>query len=214
MALTAVYSVMVVVLLLGAGALLHRRTLLVSYFDGENVTYDQLHRADGLVGTTVGLWLLLGITVFVLSIVWLYRAYRNITALHVSPMRTSAGWAIGAWFIPVANLMLVPRLILDTWRAADPAAAHNPEWQKLPRLGSVVVWWSLLAAGALANRIGNLQTLREPEGAKSHELWLIASHLLYVVAAVLAITSIRAVAARQHRRAEQQGAADGAHDHP
>jgi hypothetical protein len=204
-ALTALYSVMIVVLLLGVGALAHRRSLLVNYFNGDNVTFDELDRADNLVALAIGLWLLLAVAVFVLSIVWLYRACRNIDAFHVSPLRVGPGWAIGAWFIPVANFILVPRLILDAWRAADPAATGNPGWQKLPRLTTVVVWWSLFAAAVVTNRIANVQGLDDAEAAKSHELWLIASHLLYIVSAVLAIGSIRAVTARQHRRADLQG---------
>jgi hypothetical protein len=35
-------------------------------------------------------------------------------------MRWSAGWAIGAWFVPVLSLVRPKAILNDIWRASDP----------------------------------------------------------------------------------------------
>jgi hypothetical protein len=42
----------------------------------------------------------------VVFIVWFHRAYGNLGALGVDRPRHGRGWAIGAWFIPIANVFI------------------------------------------------------------------------------------------------------------
>ncbi|MFM9567894.1 DUF4328 domain-containing protein [Streptomyces turgidiscabies] len=55
----------------------------------------------------------------VLFLVWLARSRRN--AQQLSPLASvpSPGWTMGAWFIPVVNLFVPRRLVLDIGRASS-----------------------------------------------------------------------------------------------
>src|SRR5262245_14862724 len=55
----------------------------------------------------VGLVLVYTAVVF---IVWLYRARRNLAIWGILGLGWGPGWAIGGWFIPLANL-LIPKLV-------------------------------------------------------------------------------------------------------
>jgi Domain of unknown function (DUF4328) len=61
----------------------------------------------------------------VLFLAWFHRAYGNIRALGVSEPRYRRGWAIGAWFIPLANLVIPKQLANDLWRAGGPSCSRG-----------------------------------------------------------------------------------------
>jgi hypothetical protein len=68
-------------------------------------------------------------------LVWLYHASRNAEETGY-PLRRSAGWAIGGWFVPVIFLWFPCQCVSDVWRAAQP-----PERRlRIPWL--VVAWWT------------------------------------------------------------------------
>jgi Domain of unknown function (DUF4328) len=70
----------------------------------------------------------------VLFLAWFHRAYGNIRALGVSEPRYRRGWAIGAWFIPLANLVIPKQLANDLWRAGDAELQpRDPGWQRRPQ---------------------------------------------------------------------------------
>lgn len=49
--------------------------------------------------------------VIVLTIIWLWRARKNLDAFPNGGGVLGAGWAIGAWFIPLANIVLTGRMV-------------------------------------------------------------------------------------------------------
>jgi hypothetical protein len=91
--------------------------------------------------------MLLGV---VALIVWLYQARSNVDALPGAKAEWARGWTIGAWFVPVANLFLVPAVFADVVRESAGAAAT-----RAVRL--TVLWWvtwlvgSLIQANAMAD---------------------------------------------------------------
>ncbi len=57
--------------------------------------------------------LLLLLTSTVLLMVWMYRLYGQATSLGASDFRMRRGFTIGAWFIPIANVVMVPMMLSD-----------------------------------------------------------------------------------------------------
>ncbi|MFC8364817.1 DUF4328 domain-containing protein [Streptomyces griseorubiginosus] len=55
----------------------------------------------------------------------------------------SRGWTIGAWFIPVVNLFVPRRLVLDIGRASCPA------WEQKRGTTLVNLWWAAWVAHAV-----------------------------------------------------------------
>ena len=53
----------------------------------------------------------------VLLIVWTYRLYGQATSLGATDFRLRRGFTIGAWFIPLANVVMVPMMLADLEKA-------------------------------------------------------------------------------------------------
>ena len=58
----------------------------------------------------------LTIASFVVTIIWLWRCRKNLDAFEHTDPRWRPGWSIGAWFIPLASLVLVPMVVADVAR--------------------------------------------------------------------------------------------------
>jgi hypothetical protein len=75
----------------------------------------------------------------VLVIIWLWRARKNLDAFPGAPRGMRAGWAIGGWFIPFANLVIPFRVTATVARASL--------WRsKTPPL--VGWWWAMWILGS------------------------------------------------------------------
>jgi hypothetical protein len=122
----------------------------------------------------------------ILFLAWFHRAYGNLRALGVSEPRYKRGWAIGAWFIPFANLVLPKQMANDLWRAGDPVMQPNdPGWQRRPVAPLLHWWWAFyLIGGAVSalsgNMIGDAATLDAMNAgvgvdAVAQALWIAAA---------------------------------------
>jgi hypothetical protein len=99
----------------------------------------RLADADAATGPLSALAILVTVALIPLFIVWLYQARHNVT--HLSPPHgpggqgLGPGWAIGSWFIPLANLVLPLLVTLRVWHGSRP---------DLPRAFPTLVagWWT------------------------------------------------------------------------
>lgn len=84
---------------------------------------------------------------------WVYRASLNAHAL-AEGLRTSPGWSIGWFFVPIANLWKPFQGLREAWQvSADPKA-----WQAQPTPELFRWWWGLwLVSGILGNVASRLQ---------------------------------------------------------
>jgi Domain of unknown function (DUF4328)/Protein of unknown function (DUF2510) len=109
--------------------------------DGRNATaqriFDDNPTASGGWSSVAGM---LGIATLVLLIVWTWRSAHNARALGRTGARLAPGWAIGAWFVPLANVVLVYILVSDLWRSSDPDVAPGEGWRGLPGSALVRLW--------------------------------------------------------------------------
>jgi Domain of unknown function (DUF4328) len=89
---------------------------------------------------------LLQLGVYILAaisfIVGFHRAYKR-TADLGADTRYGAGWAIGAWFVPILSLWRPKQVANDIWRGSDPDAPTGPETACGDRPVSplLAVWW-------------------------------------------------------------------------
>ncbi|MEN3335011.1 MAG: hypothetical protein V7641_4376 [Blastocatellia bacterium] len=90
---------------------------------------------------------------FIIAVVaflfWLHRAYKNLKPLGVEP-RYSPAWAVGAFIVPLVNLVLPFQIVQEMWRASDPdttavtgAKSLNIITEDSSKSLLVVVWWGL-----------------------------------------------------------------------
>jgi|TARA_B100002051_G_C16730681_1_gene638037 hypothetical protein len=138
-----------VVGLLSLIAFSNRASLLTDIKNGNFVSWSDGDNADTFVGAVIAFEFLIGIPLFVLLIIWAWRATLNIEAQGHSG-RWSRGWAIGGWFTPVMFLFVPYQVISDAWKNASDEeeidSARNNFW-----LAGFALWWVAVAFGVLGN---------------------------------------------------------------
>lgn len=94
---------------------------------------DLLNQAAIAEGVLALPLLLASVAAMVLVIVWFYRARKNVDAFPDARPGMRAGWAIGGWFIPFANLVIPCRVMAHTARSS----------LSRPRTPALVgIWWA------------------------------------------------------------------------
>ena len=164
--------------------------------DRSAIDLTQGRTIDALNLLTSVIDVLLSLVVLVLFICWLYQA-RGRPVANPAELKMKRGWAIGGWFIPLANLVIPYRCVAQLDRATQ-----SPP----PRPAALVGWWW---AALLVCKIAGVTARVDYDQAKSShgfraigaslhdaEVALAVSAYAGVVAAVLAM----AVVARNTRR--------------
>jgi hypothetical protein len=174
----------------------HRRGLMERLQDGDRPGLSQLQHADDYVGVSTGLWALLSLAIFVVLIVFLWRASKNTELWRREKARYGPGWAIGSWFIPFANLVLPAMVVQSIWKRSptiDPYGYRHDEPAAL-----VGWWWITWIVGSLLVRAGPAAgTDPTASEVSSGDMLRTVGVLCAIGAALLLIAVVRRLAARQ-----------------
>lgn len=151
------------------------------------------------------LQVLLLIATAIAFLMWLYRAYRNLESLRVGKVEFTAGWAVGWFFIPFANLIMPYRAVKELWLKSDPDLRANnffPTTSSAPVIGW---WWGFwIVAGITGNLSGRIYAGADTASQLAAGTWVgVASNLLEIVAAVFAIMVVKGIDARQQSQIHQ-----------
>ncbi|MBT2507241.1 DUF4328 domain-containing protein [Streptomyces sp. ISL-98] len=135
-------------------------------------------------------------------LVWFFRVRRNADVFAPDLQRRGRGWAIGTWFIPVANLWMPRGIAVDVWAASrrDPYGLETAKRE--PKL-VLDLWWTAWVASLLYGRFANkrYEKAEAPADIRDALDLLIVADLLDIAAAVLAIFFVRALTRMQHLKA-------------
>ena len=162
---------------------------------------DRYRAAAGLVG---GANLFLAIA----FVVWFWRAYSNLTVLGRHRKRR-AGWAIGAWFVPIGNFFIPYGIGAEIWTKSrvSEGGSLGPE----SNLEPVISWWALFLIMGVVNQIaffaGNNGSNDPAQIASVVGLDLVGS-LVAVAGAIAAIRFVRYATERQRALAASVLGAD------
>ena len=191
--ITLVVSI-VVDALVGIHAIVDILLLNKAIADPEAVSQSRLELSDAIIAIGGTLQLLVFIVVVVFFLLWFHRAATNLRAF-VSRPRDSPGWAVGSWFVPIANLFVPKRAANDMWRAGRPQD-HYP---------SVIDWWWAfwLISSFLGNIVGRVYwRAEELEEFRTADYLDVATSVMSIVAALLCIKVVREITRRQGERAD------------
>jgi Domain of unknown function (DUF4328) len=85
----------------------------------------------------------------VLVLRWIYLASANAHALVGDGMRFSPGWAVGWYFVPVANFWKPYQAMKEIWQLSS----GRPDWKMVPAPAVMRWWWGLwlLSSGSSVN---------------------------------------------------------------
>jgi hypothetical protein len=150
----------------------------------------------------------------VLFLCWFFRMRRTTGLMAPDQFRRGPGWAVGTWFIPLANLWMPYRIAMEMWMAAT--FLPHDGGQRQARTWPVNTWWALFVLGTLLNRYAgtsykNAETLQEVESAVG---WYLVADITSVAAAAAAVHFAVRLTTLQRRKAVEgpygHGAADAA----
>jgi hypothetical protein len=149
------------------------------------------------------------LVIVVLWLLWQYRAQSNLAALGAENLRYTPGWAVGWWFIPIANFAIPYLTVRELVKASNPEAGAI-DWAATRTPAIIPLWWGawlahIILASAGAAVAGDPDTATFAQLAAREGL-LIASNGMEIAAAVLAIVLILKVDRLQERRRERVAA--------
>ncbi|HEY9411718.1 MAG TPA: DUF4328 domain-containing protein, partial [Jiangellaceae bacterium] len=201
-ALSALLPIVALACLLAAVLLLFRAYLVSRVLDGRSLDPDVAEATDSLVIVFGVLQVLLMLVIGVVFLVWQHRHARNAQLLG-SQSALGPEWAVGGWFIPVANFVLPGMQIFTASRFSDLSAAAAPG--RRGRGAPIVVGWAVaLGLGWLLAVVGvkPVTTADFTGGARqlaAADRIGAVGELVLVVAAVLAMIMVRTLSRRQEQ---------------
>ncbi|MFZ1699761.1 MAG: DUF4328 domain-containing protein [Pyrinomonadaceae bacterium] len=162
----------------------------------------------------VGLFSLLKIPVYITGVVaflmWLYRCYVNLPALMSDSNEFTPGWAVGWWFIPLANLVKPFQAVRSLWSESDPDIdLTTPGFLTNVQAGApgfMALWWGAwLLSNFASNALSRYFDPDVPATLEVSSYGFVISGTLTAFAAVLALKVIRIVTQRQEQRFAKMG---------
>jgi hypothetical protein len=199
---------------------LHRFTLMGRLIDAPgSVSYDDVVGADDLALLVSRLAFGALVVTGIVLLVWLHRVYRNLDgALRAGRLEYSAGWAVGWWFVPIANLWKPKQVVNEAWKASDPGSPDPSvpptHWNDRKPPALLSWWWAAWIIGAVVSRLSVLWgsgSDLSPSAESLRTSFLVRSvgAAVYVAAALLAVAVVRAVTRRHEQRARNLAARGG-----
>ncbi|MEU6623115.1 DUF4328 domain-containing protein [Streptomyces litmocidini] len=136
----------------------------------------------------------------VVFIVWFHRLRKNAEVWAPDLQRWKPGWAIGGWFVPIANLWIPRAIALDIWRAGH-RQRYAADGAREPAL--LNAWWACWVASWVVEKVGTRLYRHDdtPEAYDAAAAWALAYYALDAAAAVLAILVVRRLTSMQHAKA-------------
>ena len=131
---------------------------------------------------------------------WVGRAHGNLAALGATGLRHSPRQAMMAFLVPGPNIVRPLGVLRELWNASDPAEGPAARRGAPAR---VRWWWALLLAAIAAEGAARVLAVRSGMALDLGPAMqaLIVGQLLAVAAAVLGITVVHGVDARQEKAA-------------
>ncbi len=123
--------------------------------DGDTRLGDVVELADVSDGAA-GIALISGLVVFILLIIWLNHAYKAAVSRGAESQAWSSGWAVGGWFIPLANFVIPKLVINEVDRMSQPELVEpiGTSWRSMRRTTISDLWWVFYIAGIVVSQIG------------------------------------------------------------
>lgn len=97
------------------------------------------------------------IVTIVFFLMWTHRITRNLPALKANVNTYSPRWAVGWFFVPIANLIRPYQVMREAWRGSDPGTMRSTESPSIIPRGSstalVGLWWATYLIMAIYGNI-------------------------------------------------------------
>jgi len=143
-------------------------------------------------------------TTGVIFIMWLKKLHRNLESMGVTGMVCESWHCSWAFFIPLVNLWKPLSVVKEIWKASAPELSNSSDWKNLKPAALVSWWWLSYLCFLLSTRIVDFMSKGYDRAVKPTQddyfylmLMIVASNLVRLVAAILAIFVVRKLTDRQ-----------------
>jgi hypothetical protein len=127
---------------------------------------------------------------------WMYRSYENLPAFHPrTSIKFSSGWAVGSFFVPFVSLVVPYQAMKELWRKSEPPGAI--QFGDLAPPSFFPLWWAFWIASNVGGQIYFRIMVEEKVPSDVTNLVGLASDLVAIPAALLAILVVRSIDRRQ-----------------
>jgi hypothetical protein len=132
----------------------------------------------------------------IVFLIWLYRASSNARALGARDMMVTPGWAVGWYFVPLANLGMPYVTMRDLWKAS----AKPRDWQIESAPATIALWWGCWIVANLTGLIAfRLEYEMGVEALPATQGLGLVSEIFTIPAALLLTRIIAGIQAMQER---------------
>jgi magnesium-transporting ATPase (P-type) len=183
-----------------------RLMLIGKLSQGLPISLEEADFSDSFVRLTVFSGVGLLVITAIAFLMWLHRIVSNNGWLGSAGARFSPAWAVGCWFVPLANYVLPVMAVAEAWRCAAPelsvSGRESGTDQRTPAL--IWLWWGFWIGAAVMGLAGGLLGSKPIDVAafQNAAIALMISTVLELIAAVLAIAVVVKLTKRQEARAE------------
>jgi hypothetical protein len=180
----------------------NRANVVETYKDGAKTTITDATAADSQVALFTIIFAALFIATIVVWMVWQFRFASNGEALGQRTAMGAPGWAIGGWFIPLANFLLPSLQMSASSRASGfRPPALIPLWAVTFGLGSLgQAIANSMGTNAIGSRFGGSANQLLSQVAQADRIWGGAL-IIEAIAGVLAIFMVRSLSTLQEAAA-------------
>jgi hypothetical protein len=134
--------------------------------------------------------------------VWAHRTYRNLLLMRVADLEYAPGWTVGAFFIPLVNLVLPYLVYQEMWRASEPGCTrfHDRGWKHTGHGALVICWWLVCVVLMLLTFVG-IVLAQDPFTLMGTTLRIgLGTDALGILAGALALAMVWGLRARQEAK--------------
>ena len=143
----------------------------------------------------------------IVFLIWEHRAISNLPPLGVPRPEFSSRWAVGSWFVPILTLWVPFQIVRYIWRKSDPDTVNPDGWSDDRNYSgdgefTLKAWWGFWIVAGIVGRF-SYRISSNANDLSEHTLssWVgIFASILTAAAALLAISVVRGVTARQEER--------------
>ncbi len=129
---------------------------------------------------------------------FVYRATRNLERANARGLKISAGWAVGWYFIPFANLAMPFQSMKEIW-----ISSHDPEHASAHEPSTLGWWWGGWVVGnvlsGVSNSIGRAAQ-GDPSGVKFGYAVDALSSVPMIISCLMLMSLVRQISDAQDRQ--------------
>ena len=165
---------------------------------------DEQEVGDNMMGAGIALVLFLVsilqfiiyLTTVVFFLMWIHRAYKNLRAFNpASRLENTPGWAVGSFFIPIANLFVPYRIVKEIWQKSwpgDEIISYAPS-----RPATFPLWWTFWLLASISGNVNGRYDLDPSTPQSLSAMVSIVGGTLSILASIFAYLVVDAIDKRQ-----------------